>query len=96
MNRQESLDPYQEDDCKTDQEDLEDNLEQGSEEHSDEDNSHPDENKDDNSFTSTAKVSINTTSNSTSHGNWNRSYLNGSNQIQAIDPCPLPGHLVHK
>jgi hypothetical protein len=97
MNRQESLDPYQEDNRKTNQEDLEDDLEQGSDKHSDKDNSHPDENKDNNSFTSTAEVSTNTTttSNNTSHGYCNGSHLNGSNRIQATDPCPLPGHLGH-
>jgi hypothetical protein len=45
MNKQESLDPYQEEDCKTNQEDLEVDLEQFSDEHSNKDNSHPDEKK---------------------------------------------------
>jgi hypothetical protein len=86
INRQESLDPYQEDD-----------LEQGSDEHSDKNNSHPDKNEDNDSFTSTTEVSTNTTttSNNTSHGNSNQNNLNGSNCIQATDPCPLPGHLGH-
>jgi hypothetical protein len=96
MNKQESLDPYQ-DNRKTDQEDLKEYLEQGSDEHSNKDNSHPDENEDNNSFTSNYEVSTNTTtiSNNTSHGISNRNHLNGSNRIQATDPCPLPGHLGH-
>jgi hypothetical protein len=72
MNKPESLDPHQEDNHNTNQEDLEEDLKQGSEKDSNKDNSHPDENKDNNSFVADSEVSTTiTTSNNTSHGNLN-------------------------